>query len=95
MIMYQLKPFKHYIHYRNETSKIGKVCEQKIYYQIQTIILFDLNDGNVMESAVSSLLSSISPSVFIPTLANYITTLRYKYLDKYPKIYANYTSSSR
>ena len=71
--MYQMKPFKHYIYYRNDKldginaerqapdnnnkfallipSNICKVSmEQKTYYQIQIIILFDLNYGKVVEN---------------------------------------------
>ena len=76
MIMYQMKPFKHYIYYRNDKLdcinaerqasdnnnniailiplNIGKLCmEQKNYYQIEIIILFDRNYGRVVENAFS------------------------------------------
>ena len=46
----------------SRTSRIGKVCiEQKIYYQIQIVVLFDLNEGKVIENAL--LLSYV---LFIP-----------------------------
>ena len=35
------------------TSRIGKLCiEHKIYYQIQIVVLFDLNDGEGIKNTL-------------------------------------------
>ena len=69
MIMYQLKPVKGYIYYRNnqldgmktdrQISDNNNNWNKKLYYQIQIVVLFDLNNGKVIEITLLLLLSDI------------------------------------